>query len=193
MANIYQNNPFVINQPQQEQQGMGMNPMQGLNMYQQFTGQGGGGLLGGGGSIGAANSSAGLSGAGGAGSSAAGSAVGGSSGSSFGSMASSAGPWVALAAVIAANENEARAGGYRQEDSTKYAMDLLGGKVGEQDFQKRWLPMMFGENLKNDKYGFGGDMAGAMDIATLDFSNAADNFKEGTLGKLLGGIGDLFS
>lgn len=169
---MYQNNPFSTVPQQQPQQQQGMSPLDGLQIYKQFAGgEGLGGMFGGG------------SGAGG-------SAAGGSAGSGAGSAMASAGPWAALAAVIMANEYNADE--YRQEDPVKYAQDIFGGKVLEQDFQKRWLPMMFGEDLKHDKTGLGGDMAIGADLATLDFGNALEGLKEGTLGKVLGGIGDLF-
>lgn len=174
MNGMYQNNPFSTVPQQAQQQQQGISPLQGLQMYNQFAGgEGLGGMMGGGSSAGA-------------------SSAGGSAGGGAGSAMASAGPWLALLAVIAANENEATSGGYRQDDPVKYAQDLLSGKVGEQDFQQRWIPMVFGEDLKHDKTGLGADTAVGADLATLDFGNALEGLKEGTLGKVLGGIGDLF-
>lgn len=174
MNGMYQSNPFSTVPQQSQQQQQSISPLQGLQIYNQFAGgEGLGGMMGGGSSA-----------AGGA------SGAGGSAGGSAGSMMSSAGPWAALAAVIMANEYNADE--FRQDDPVKYAQDIFGGKVLEQDFQKRWLPMMFGDDLKHDETGLGGDMAVGADLATLDFGNALEGLKEGTLGKVLGGIGDLF-
>lgn len=148
--------------PAQQQQGGGMSPMQGFNLYQKFSG--GEGFMGGGG----------------------GAAGGEAAGGGFGEAMSSAGPWAALAAAIIANEHEAREGGYRSEDDGDYAQDVLGGKVLEQDLNKRWLPDMFGEDLKHDDTGLGGDMKIGAELSSLDFGNALKSLKGGTLGKLWG-------
>lgn len=92
--------------------GGGMNPMQAYSNYQKFSGNSGG-LFGGGGAT--------------TGGEAAGAAGGESS------MLASAGPWAALAAVIAGNEINARKEGRRDEDKATHAMDALSGKVLEQD------------------------------------------------------------
>jgi hypothetical protein len=164
-------NPFVVEQPQPEQQQAGMNPLQGLQAYQQFSGGGmfGGGAAGGG--AGAASGSAG---------SAAGGAGGGAAGGGSSALAS-AGPWAALAAVIIANEYGAKEGGRRRSGSDYYK-DLLGGKVLEQD-APYWSQKMFGSS---DKAGLGADFEAGAELATLDFSNFFDKAKQGTLGKLLG-------
>ena len=119
-----------------------------------------------------------------------GAAAGG--GSSWSSMASSAGPWAALAAIIIGNEVNAEKGGFRSEDPQEHASDMLTGEVLNQDLQQRWLPDMFGEDLKNDSTGLGADMQAAGELGTLDFSNAWDSLKDGMIGKSLSGIGDLF-
>lgn len=168
-------NPYAINQPQQEQQQQqGMSPLQGLNMYSQFSGGGEGGLsnLFGGGGGGAAGGEA---------------AAAGGSGGGGSSFLASAGPWAALAAAIIINENEAIEGGYRDEDKGDYALDVVGGKVLEQDVSKRWVPKLFGEDLEHDDLGIGADMLVGSDLATLDFSNAWDTFKnKGLLSKIFG-------
>jgi hypothetical protein len=162
-----QENPFIIEQPQQQQQG-GMSPMQGLGMYQQFAG--GGGMLG-------AGPAGGGAGAGSAAGGAGGSAAGGGS-----SALASAGPWAALAAVIIANESSAKDDPDRNRRSgSDYYKDLLGGKVLEQD-APYWSRKIFG---KDDKFGFGKDMEAGAELATLDFSNFWDKAKDGTLGKIL--------
>ena len=193
MDNIYQNNPFVVNQPQeQEQQSpFGQIDPQMMGQVAKMFGGGSGPTGGAAGFDSAGFNTAMFPSGGAAGGSTAGSGAA-SGGSSMSSMASSAGPWAALAAVIMANEYNAQKGGYRQEDPVKYAQDIFGGKVLEQDFQKRWLPMMFGEDLKHDKTGLGGDMAIGADLATLDFGNALEGIKDGTVGKILGGLKDLF-
>lgn len=158
-------NPYMVYPPQQQQQQQqGISPLQGLNLYQQFSGgEGFGSFFGGGGAE-------------------TGAAASGAEGSSF---LSSAGPWAALAAAIIANEHEAISGGYRDEDTGDYAQDLLGGKVLEQDFSKRWVPKLFGEDLEHDDLGIGADMLVGADLLTFDFSNAWDTFKEkGLLAKL---------
>lgn len=173
-------------QPQQSNQGMGMmqKALQGDRTGPLSNLFGGGDAYGFGGADPFSTSSY----AGGEGAMAGGEAAGGG----FGEMASSAGPWAALAAVIIGNEYNAQKGGYRSENTGDYAQDLIGGKVLEQDFSKRWLPSVFGEDLKNDQFGLGADTQAGADIMTLDFGNAWDNLKEGTAGKILGGIGDLF-
>lgn len=170
-------NPYE--QPSNQQQGM--SPMQGLQAYQQIAGGGG---------------AAGATGAGGGVSTAvpeimqSSSMIGGSSagggGGSGGSMLASAGPWAALAAIVIGNESEAEKGGYRAEDRTERAKDMLSGRVLEQDVEQRWLPKMFGENLENDETGLGGDMLGASQLGGGNFSDAWDSFKnKGTLSKIL--------
>lgn len=102
---------------QQQAQGGGMNPMQAYSNYQKFSGQGGQGLFGGGGQTAATG----------------GGEAAASSGGSSGSMLASAGPWAALAAVIAGNEMNARKEGRRDDDKATHAMDAFSGKVLEQD------------------------------------------------------------
>lgn len=166
-------NPFIVQQPQQEQQQQGMSPLQGLNMYQQFAGGEGGGMFGGGGA------------ATGGGEAAIGGEAAAGSGSGGSSFISAAGPWAALAAAIIANESEAKRGGYRDEDKGEYFKDLAGGKVLEQDMSKRWIPKLFGEDLEHDDLGLGGDTLASADLLTLDFSNAWDTFKnKGILSKI---------
>lgn len=167
----------MMDQPQQ-QQGGGLN----LNMLNQFTGGGaaGGDVYG----FGAADPFATSSYAGGEGALAGGEAAGGG----FGEMASSAGPWALLAAAIISNEYNAKKGGYRNEDDWGYAQDVIGGKVLEQDLNQRWLPQIFGEDLKNDSTGIGSDMKFVGELNSLDFGNALEALKEGTIGKLLGGL-----
>lgn len=98
-----------------------------------------------------------------------------------GSGFASAGPWALLAATIIANENEARRGGYRDKDHTQYAKDVLGGKVVEQDINKRWAP-----KLGSDKFGLGGDMRVAGELSSLDPSNAWKTAKnDSSVGKFL--------
>ena len=154
----------LFEQPQQQQQGM--NPMQGFNMYQQFAG--GGSATGG---------------------TAGGSAAGGGGGS----WMASAGPWAALAAIIAINEDQALQGGYRDEDHADYALDLFDGKVFEQDMNQRWSK--YGDKM-DDKLGtnVGDTMRTMGELSTFDFSNAGKSFED-TLKKdpLVKGILSLFS
>ena len=157
-------NPYAMEQPQQ-QVGMPQMPFGLMNMF------------GGAASTGSAGSVAGGS----AGASVGGSAGGGAGASGAGGM-SAAGPWALLAAVIVANEYNAKKGGYRSEKKSEYAKDLLGGQVVSQDVDNRWAPKLFGNN---DKYGLGGDMKIWGDLSTLDFGNAWDKFrKDGTAAKL---------
>jgi hypothetical protein len=156
------------------QQGGGMNPMQMYNMYSQFASPATGGA--GGASAGA---EAGASGA-----------TSGASGA--GSMMSSAGPWAALAAIIIANEYNAKKGGYRAEDDSEYAKDLITGKVLQQDLTQRWLPKAFGEysngRFADDKLGIGSDMLAGANIATGRPKDAIEALKGGTVGRLLSKI-----
>ena len=104
----------------------------------------------------------------------------------------SAGPWAALAAVILANESNARDNDYRDKDDKKYAQDLLGGAVLEQDLNQRWLPKIYGKDLKNDKFGLGHDQKAVGEFGSGDFSNGFKALEDGTLGKLVKGIKKIF-
>ena len=159
------------------------------------------GMFGGGGSTAAGGASAaggsggaagGAGGAGGgAGAAGGSSAAGGAASSGAGGLAS-AGPWAALAAVILANESNARDNDYRNKDDKKYAQDLLGGAVLEQDLNQRWLPKIYGKDLKNDKLGLGHDQKAIGEFGSGDFSNGFKALEDGTLGKIAKGIKKLF-
>ena len=129
--------------------------------------------------------------AGGAGAAGGSSAAGGAASSGAGGLAS-AGPWAALAAVILANESNARDNDYRNKDDKKYAQDLLGGAVLEQDLNQRWLPKIYGKDLKNDKFGLGHDQKAVGEFGSGDFSNGFKALEDGTLGKLVKGIKKIF-
>ena len=76
-------------------------------------------------------------------------------------------------------------GGYREEDPVKYAGDLLGGKVLEQDLHQRWLPGIFGKDMENDFLNIGADTSIGADLVTGDFGNAWDTFtNDGLLGQI---------
>lgn len=128
---------------------------------------------------------------GGAGAAGGSSAAGGAASSGAGGLAS-AGPWAALAAVILANESNARDNDYRNKDDKKYAQDLLGGAVLEQDLNQRWLPKIYGKDLKNDKLGLGHDQKAIGEFGSGDFSNGFKALEDGTLGKIAKGIKKLF-
>lgn len=128
---------------------------------------------------------------GGAGAAGGSSAAGGAASSGAGGLAS-AGPWAALAAVILANESNARDNDYRNKDDKKYAQDLLGGAVLEQDLNQRWLPKIYGKDLKNDKFGLGHDQKAVGEFGSGDFSNGFKALEDGTLGKLVKGIKKIF-
>lgn len=133
--------------------------------------------------------------AGGGGAAAGGSAAGGGASAAGGSAASglsSMGPWAALAAVILANESNARDNDYRSKDDKQYAQDLLGGAVLEQDLNQRWLPKIYGKDLKNDKLGLGHDQKAVGEFGSGDFSNGFKALEDGTLGKSLKAIKKLF-
>ena len=144
-----------------------------------------GGAGGGGGGFGLSSIFGGGSAAGGS------SAAGGAASSGAGGLAS-AGPWAALAAVILANESNARDNDYRNKDDKKYAQDLLGGAVLEQDLNQRWLPKIYGKDLKNDKLGLGHDQKAIGEFGSGDFSNGFKALEDGTLGKIAKGIKKLF-
>ncbi len=153
----------MTQQPAQ-QSSVGMDPSMGMGAMQAF----------GGGSGGAAGGAAGTSG----GSSAAGSGV------------AAAGPWAALAAIIAVNEKSARNGGHRR-DGADYAKDLASGKVLSQDVNERWVPKLGG--YENDKTGLLHDAGAGAEFLSLDFK---DGFKKladgGTAKTVLSGIKKLF-
>ena len=158
------------------------------------AGGGGGaaGGAGGGGGFGLSSIFGGGSAAGGgAGAAGGSSAAGGAASSGAGGLAS-AGPWAALAAVILANESNARDNDYRNKDDKKYAQDLLGGAVLEQDLNQRWLPKIYGKDLKNDKLGLGHDQKAIGEFGSGDFSNGFKALEDGTLGKLVKGIKKIF-
>jgi hypothetical protein len=151
-----------------------------------------GGAGGGGGGFGLSSIFGGGSAAGGgAGAAGGSSAAGGAASSGAGGLAS-AGPWAALAAVILANESNARDNDYRNKDDKKYAQDLLGGAVLEQDLNQRWLPKIYGKDLKNDKLGLGHDQKAIGEFGSGDFSNGFKALEDGTLGKIAKGIKKLF-
>ena len=153
-----------MTQQQAQQSSVGMDPSMGMGAMQAF----------GGGSGGAAGGAAGTSG----GSSAAGSGV------------AAAGPWAALAAIIAVNEKSARNGGHRR-DGADYAKDLASGKVLSQDVNERWVPKLGG--YENDKTGLLHDAGAGAEFLSLDFK---DGFKKladgGTAKTVLSGIKKLF-
>lgn len=155
----------MTQQPAQ-QSSVGMDPSMGMGAMQAF-GSGSGGAAGGG-------AAAGTSG----GSSAAGSGV------------AAAGPWAALAAIIAVNEKSARNGGHRR-DGADYAKDLASGKVLSQDVNERWVPKLGGYD--NDKTGLLHDAGAGAEFLSLDFK---DGFKKladgGTAKTVLSGIKKLF-
>lgn len=150
-------------QPVQQSAG-GMDPSMGMGAMQAF----------GGGSGGSAGGAAGTSG----------------SSSAAGSGVAAAGPWAALAAIIAVNEKSARNGGHRR-DGADYAKDLASGKVLSQDVNERWVPKLGG--YENDKTGLLHDAGAGAEFLSLDFK---DGFKKladgGTAKTVLSGIKKLF-
>ena len=153
----------MTQQPAQ-QSSVGMDPSMGMGAMQAF----------GGGSGGAAGGAAGASG----------------SSSAAGSGVAAAGPWAALAAIIAVNEKSARNGGHRR-DGADYAKDLASGKVLSQDVNERWVPKLGG--YENDKTGLLHDAGAGAEFLSLDFK---DGFKKladgGTAKTVLSGIKKLF-
>ena len=146
-------------------QGQGISPSAGIGIAKSFMGGGSGAS------------------AGGAGGAAAGSSAGGSSAAGgLGGAAASAGPWAALAAVVAVNEYNAKKGGFRAENDKEYAKDLATGKVMSQDINGRWAPKLFGSS---DKMGLGADMKAGGEASHLDLNGTIDNLKNGTVGKLI--------
>lgn len=150
-------------QPVQQSAGV-MDPSMGMGAMQAF----------GGGSGGSAGGAAGTSG----------------SSSAAGSGVAAAGPWAALAAIIAVNEKSARNGGHRR-DGADYAKDLASGKVLSQDVNERWVPKLGG--YENDKTGLLHDAGAGAEFLSLDFK---DGFKKladgGTAKTVLSGIKKLF-
>jgi hypothetical protein len=154
------------NQQQQQQQESPFSQIDPKNitsaykMYQTGGSGAGGGAVTGGtqfASAGSAGTGGGMAGgpsmAGGSMGTSAGGTAGGAGGSSGGSMVASAGPWAALAAVIYANEYNAKKGGYRAESKGEYTRDLFSGEVLQQDLSKRWLPKLgLKEGSKESKW-----------------------------------------
>lgn len=160
------------------------------------AGGGGAAASGGGGGFGLSSLFGGGSAAGGGAAASGGGAAAASGGSAAGGGAASGmasmGPWAALAAVILANESNARDNDYRSKDDGQYAQDLLGGAVLEQDLNQRYLPKIYGKDLKNDKFGLGHDQSAVGEFGSGDFSNGFKALEDGTLGKLVKGIKKLF-
>lgn len=159
-----------------------------------WGGTAGGGASGGGGGwgLGSLFGGGGAAGGGAAGGSAAGGSAAGGGASSAGGGMAAGGMWAALAAAIMVNEYNAKKGGYRSEDDKQYAKDLIGGKVLEQDFNQRWLPKLYGKDLKNDKTGIGHDQKAFGEFMTFDFKNGFKALEDGTVGKMAKGIKKLF-
>lgn len=155
-------------QPSSQQAGLGVDPSTAMSAMQSF----GGGSAAGGTASGSAGSGA---------------AAGGSS---MGSSVAAAGPWAALAAIIAVNEKSARNGGHRR-DGADYAKDLALGKVISQDMNERWAPKLGGYD--KDKTGLLHDAGAGAEFLSLNFK---DGFKKladgGTVKAALSGIKKLF-
>lgn len=167
----------------------------GYNSAVGWGGTAGGGASGGGGGWGLGSlfgGGGGAAGGGAAGGSAAGGSAAGGGASGAGGGMAAGGMWAALAAAIMVNEYNAKKGGYRSDDDKQYAKDLLGGKVLEQDFNQRWLPKMYGKDLKNDKTGIGHDQKAFGEFMTFDFKNGFKALEDGTVGKMAKGIKKLF-
>lgn len=156
-----------LTQQQPSQQGAGMDPSMGMGAMQAFGGS---------------------SAAGGEAAAGGGSAAGGSS--AVGSGVAAAGPWAALAAIIAVNEKSARNGGHRR-DGADYAKDLATGKVLSQDVNERWVPKLGGYD--NDKTGLLHDAGAGAEFASLDFKSGLKKLADGGTAKtVLNGIKKLF-
>lgn len=141
--------------PEQQQQQPGVNPLQGLQMYQQFSGADGGGMFGfGGGGSAAAPGGAGSAGAG------AGGAGGGAGGSGAGAGMGAVGWAAALAALIGAKaEHTRKTSDVGWEEQAKNI-----SLAPQKDFDHWGL----------DKYAplGGGDVyKSTFDLATFDLSN----------------------
>lgn len=120
----------------------------------------GGSLVGGSGAVGGSTYAAGA----GAG---AGAAGGAGAGGGAASTAASSGPWGWLAAAVIANETYQGSIGNREDSQGKQALNILSGRVVEQDAP------VWGEMIDpGNKLGIKGDMQVAADLATGDFSNA---------------------
>ena len=155
-------------------------------------GQGAGGVAGAGNAGGATGSGGGsgwglgsIFGGGGSAAGAGGSSAASGAASSGGGGMAAAGPWAALAALVVTNEDNARKGGYRDKDKGDYAKDLIGGKVLEQDLNQRWLPKLYGKDLKNDKTGVGHEQKAVGEFMTGDFKNGFKALENGTIGKFV--------
>ncbi len=145
-----------------------------------------------GGGTAAGGTAAGVGGGAGGGTAAAagGSAAGGGGGSAL--MA--AGPWAALAAAIAINEEDSRKKGLRAEDHGERAKDMISGKVMTQDIDGKWGPMFDKwTGGKASDYGFVGDMSAGSKIASGRISSGfKDLYKNGTTGKIVNALRKIF-
>ena len=119
-------------QPEQKEQSQDMGSMMGL--AQQFMGSGSGAAGGTGGGISTASASSGIDAGqlGGAGS---------SSGAAGGS-AMAGGLWAALAAVIAANEYNAKGQGRRSSNEGEHLGQIASGEVYYKDAEEKILPAL---------------------------------------------------
>ena len=170
--NLENSNAMNTAQPQQSQQGIGIDPSTAMSIYSKFAGSGSAGSAGG------SESGMGL-----------GSFFGGGSGAESGGAAAAAGPWAALAAIIGVNEKSARNGGHRR-DGWQYGKDLIGGKVLEQDTNGRWAQKLGGYD--DDKTGLLNDAGAGAEFTTLDFSNGSKKLKNGTTGKIIDAVKKIF-
>jgi hypothetical protein len=138
MADLYKNNPFMLEQPEQEQNTPGFGGLNSImNMMPETVGAGttvGAGA--GAGTFEAAG--AGVQGIGGIGAGA-GAGAGGGSAAGMGGYAVG-GVWAALAAIIVGNEVMARKSGHRSKDTGEYITDIASTEVFNQDLEERWLP-----------------------------------------------------
>lgn len=174
-APLDQDNPFITRQQQPQQQGMGINPMQGLQTYKQVSGMLGGGS-GGAGTGGATATGTGATVPGAAGGTAAGGATGagaggGSAGGSAGGGFAAAGPYALIALAIAAKAEDTKTrGGISYEDQIKNV-----SKAPQSDWD-RWeaqesLEGVIGSDLSEDVSDI---YKGSFDVATGDISNYAE-------------------
>ena len=190
--NLENSNAMNTAQPQQAQQGMGIDPSTAMSIYSKFAGSGSASSAGGSESgMGLGSFFGGGSGAASGGAASGGSAAGGSTAgsSSIGGAAAAAGPWAALAAIIGVNEKSARNGGHRR-DGWQYGKDLIGGKVLEQDANGRWAQKLGGYD--DDKTGLLNDAGAGAEFTTLDFSNGFKKLKNGTTGKIIDAVKKIF-
>ena len=167
LGDIYYQNWYQ--QPQQQNQQGGMNPLQAYDMYTKFSGGGASGAGASGGATVGVESGA----------------VSGGSSSGMGGLGAAG--WGALAALIAAKmEDSRKANDISYSDQAKNPSRNIMADMDRWEVDQK-LENVFGGDIGG---GLSSHMRGALDFGSGDFSNAWKHFKEGD--PILKALGKIF-